>query len=335
VAVGGIIGFGVLAAVGFVVLSGGGTQTVGGATVWATLGTRDVHSLAFDPSDAQHLYFGHHNGLLESRDGGRTWQPTALSGADAMNVRTGTGPALQIAGHNVYMETADGGRTWTDVPNDLPGLDLHAFVVDPTDPSHTWAWAVGFGLFESTDRGRHWEPRQPGDWPVLAIVKSSGSTTLVGVSAHNAVNVTTRNGHTSVSAPQSADVHNSESMLVLGGVGIHEAGITFGRNTALSWDDVRANLAGAFIPLEVCLYFGLLVGLTGQTPGMMVIGLKVVTTNFSKPGILQSLWRYALGLVLSWIIIPLSPFSRIYLHDKLSGTRIIKTERVLARARAT
>jgi len=118
-------------------------------------------------------------------------------------------------------------------------------------------------------------------------------------------------------------------------VGIHEAGITFGRNTALSWDDVRANLAGAFIPLEVCLYFGLLVGLTGQTPGMMVIGLKVVTTNFSKPGILQSLWRYALGLVLSWIIIPLSPFSRIYLHDKLSGTRIIKTERVLVRARAT
>ena len=67
---------------------------------------------------------------------------------------------------------------------------------------------------------------------------------------------------------------------------------------------------------------------------MMVIGLKVVTTNFGKPGILQSLWRYALGLVLSWIIIPLSPFSRVYLHDKLSGTRIIKTERVLARARA-
>jgi photosystem II stability/assembly factor-like uncharacterized protein len=180
--IGGIVGLGVLALIGFVVLSGGGNQTVVGAIVWATLGTRDVHSLAFDPSDAQHLYFGHHNGLLESRDGGRTWQPTALSGADAMNVRTGTGPALQIAGHNVYMETADGGRTWTDVPNDLPGLDLHAFVVDPTDPSHTWAWAVGFGLFESTDRGRHWEPRQPGDWPVLAIVKSSGSTTLVGVS---------------------------------------------------------------------------------------------------------------------------------------------------------
>jgi photosystem II stability/assembly factor-like uncharacterized protein len=175
---------GAVGVVGFAVLSRGGGQTVGGATSWATLGTRDVHSLAFDPADAQHLYFGHHTGLLESRDGGRSWQPTGLSGADAMNVRPGAGPALQIAGHNVYMETADSGRTWTPVPNDLPGLDLHAFVVDPADPSHAWAYSVGFGLFESVDRGRHWAQRQPGDWPVLAVTRTSGATTLLGLSAN-------------------------------------------------------------------------------------------------------------------------------------------------------
>jgi photosystem II stability/assembly factor-like uncharacterized protein len=165
-----------------VVLSGGLAPSLGGTTAWATLGTRDVHSLAFDPTDTRHLYFGHHNGLLESRDSGRTWQPTGLRGADAMNVRPGSGADLQIAGHNVYQETADGGRTWAAVPNDLPGLDLHAFAVDPTDPAHAWAYAVGFGLFESTDRGRHWELRQPGDWPVLAVVRSSASTMLMGVS---------------------------------------------------------------------------------------------------------------------------------------------------------
>ena len=180
------VAFGAVAAisvVGFAVLSGTGSQTVNGATLWATLGTRDVHSLAFDPSDAQHLFFGHHNGLLESRDGGKSWQPTGLSGADAMNVRPGSGPALQIAGHNVYRETSDGGRTWTDVPNDLPGLDLHAFTVDPADPAHAWAYAVGFGLFESTDRGRHWEARQAGDWPVLVATRSAGKTVLIGLSA--------------------------------------------------------------------------------------------------------------------------------------------------------
>lgn len=172
-----------LAVAAFAVLSGLGPQTVGGATTWARLGTQDVHSLAIDPSDAQHLYFGHHNGLLESRDGGKSWQPTGLNGADAMNVRPGGGLALQIAGHNVYMETSDAGSTWSDVPNDLPGLDLHAFAVDPADPAHAWAFAVGFGLFESTDRGRHWEARQPGDWPVLAVMRSSGTTVLVAVSA--------------------------------------------------------------------------------------------------------------------------------------------------------
>ncbi|MCI0344897.1 MAG: hypothetical protein L0221_05550 [Chloroflexi bacterium] len=178
----GVVALGAIGVVGFALVSGGGAQTVDGATAWATLGTRDVHSLAFDPADAQHLYFGHHNGLLESRDGGRTWQATGLGGADAMNVQPGSGPALQIAGHNVYMETADAGRTWAPVPNDLPGLDLHAFAVDPADPAHAWAYAVGFGLFESTDRARHWEQRQPGDWPVLAVTRGSDATALIGLS---------------------------------------------------------------------------------------------------------------------------------------------------------
>ena len=131
--------------------------TASGATAWSTLGTRDVHSLAFDPADAQHLYFGHHGGLLETTDGGRSWQSTALNGADAMNVAPPAGGSFQIAGHNVYKELSDGGATWQDVPNDLPGLDLHAFVADPPDPSHAWAFSVGFGLFEATDKGRTWE----------------------------------------------------------------------------------------------------------------------------------------------------------------------------------
>jgi photosystem II stability/assembly factor-like uncharacterized protein len=183
----GLVGLAVVGAltlVGYVALSCGAGGSLAGPTVWSTLGTRDVHSLAFDPTDARHLYFGHHNGLLESRDGGRTWQPTGLRSADAMNVRPGSGASIQIAGHNLYQETADGGRTWAAVPNDLPGLDLHAFVVDPAEPAHAWAYAVGFGLFESTDRGRHWELRQPGDWPVLAVARSSTSTTLIGVSGN-------------------------------------------------------------------------------------------------------------------------------------------------------
>jgi photosystem II stability/assembly factor-like uncharacterized protein len=164
-----------------VVLNTGGRAAVGGATAWSTLGTQDVHSLAFDPADPQHLYFGHHGGLLETKDGGRSWQGTALRGADAMNVVPPAGGFFQIAGHNVYMETTDGGKTWQDVPNNLPGLDLHSFVADPADSSHAWAFSVGFGLFETTDKGRTWELRQPGGWGALTSFVESGKTILVGV----------------------------------------------------------------------------------------------------------------------------------------------------------
>lgn len=164
-----------------VVLNGAGQAAVGEATAWSTLGTQDVHALAFDPADPQHLYFGHHGGLLETKDGGRSWQATALRGADAMNVAPPAGDFFQIAGHNVYKETADGGETWQDVPNDLPGLDLHSFVVDPADPAHAWAFSVGFGLFETTDKGRTWDLRQPDGWGALTSFLESGKTILVGV----------------------------------------------------------------------------------------------------------------------------------------------------------
>ncbi len=51
--------------------------TRGGPTepaAWSRLGTQDVHSLAF-VGDPQHLLFGHHNGIAETRDGGKTWAP--------------------------------------------------------------------------------------------------------------------------------------------------------------------------------------------------------------------------------------------------------------------
>lgn len=79
-------------------------------------------------------------------------------------------------------------------------------------------------------------------------------------------------------------------------------------------------------------YCAVLVALVGQTPGMLIAGLRVVRTDFGRVGFAQALWRYAIALALCWYIVPLSPFSRVFANDKWSGTRLIKTERVLARA---
>ena len=90
--------------------------------------------------------------------------------------------------------------------------------------------------------------------------------------------------------------------------------------------------AGAAVWVAL-LYMILLVGLAGQTFGMMIAGLRVVTTDFRPPGIWRALVRSALAFLLWWLIIPLSLVAhRVLLHDRWSGTRLITAERVLARA---
>ncbi|HUA09324.1 MAG TPA: RDD family protein [Candidatus Acidoferrales bacterium] len=81
------------------------------------------------------------------------------------------------------------------------------------------------------------------------------------------------------------------------------------------------------------IYLFVMVGLAGQSFGMMITGLRVVRTDFRSPGIWRSFWRYLIVLLLFPIIIMLAPFMRrLMLHDRWSGTRLIRAERVMARA---
>lgn len=173
-----VLGAGAVAALLLTMNNGG--RSPEGPVAWSTLRTQDIHALAFDVAHPERLLFGHHGGLLETRDGGRTWQATALQGADAMNIGRPAGGFFQIAGHAAYTETTDGGSTWQNVPNDLPGSDLHLFVADPQNNARAWAFSVGYGLFETGDQGRTWQLRQPGTWGALATF-AAGSTVLLAI----------------------------------------------------------------------------------------------------------------------------------------------------------
>ena len=84
--------------------------------------------------------------------------------------------------------------------------------------------------------------------------------------------------------------------------------------------------------LLTAIYLWLLVGVAGQSFGMMITGLRVVTTDFRAPGLLRSLWRYLIVVFLWPFILMSAPFTwRIMLHDRLSGTRLIRAERIMAR----
>ena len=85
-------------------------------------------------------------GVFESRDGGATWS---------------------------LLSTLDGqpGRDAWNVPkNQPPGhLGLPAILPHPDEASRFWAIVQGFGIFETTDDGASWTPRNKGlraDWPI-------------------------------------------------------------------------------------------------------------------------------------------------------------------------
>jgi uncharacterized RDD family membrane protein YckC len=68
-----------------------------------------------------------------------------------------------------------------------------------------------------------------------------------------------------------------------------------------------------------------LVAIAGRTIGMMVLDLRVVRLDHGRVGIAQSVWRYAVAMVSALTVIPVlvGLFRRVYLHDRLSRTRLI------------
>lgn len=166
-----------VALVGLVLVLG---KSATSQAAWATLGTEDVHSLSFVDGDSQHLLFGHHGGILESRDGGRTW--TALPVRDdAMSMSPAQDGSIVIAGHNVFTASRNGGLTWSAIPADLPSLDIHGFTRDPLDPARMWAYLATGGLWESTDSGVQWTRVREDNVVFPLAIMRAGATRLLGV----------------------------------------------------------------------------------------------------------------------------------------------------------
>jgi Zn-dependent protease with chaperone function len=87
------------------------------------------------------------------------------------------------------------------------------------------------------------------------------------------------------------------------------------------------------LPQEFMIYSFILVALSGQTLGMMILAVKVTTTKFGRPPVWLALWR-ALVSPFGILTFALGPFARIELHDRLSGTRVVPLERTFERAPA-
>ena len=123
------------------------------------LSTEDFHSLAFSLTEPDTVFFGHHGGLLVSKNGGKDWEPTTLNNADAMALALPPSDPqiMYAAGHDVFFKSTDGGQTWESIGTNLPGTDIHGFTVNPENANQVYAHVVGFGIFGSQDGGSIWD----------------------------------------------------------------------------------------------------------------------------------------------------------------------------------
>jgi len=97
---------------------------------------------------------------------------------------------------------------------------------------------------------------------------------------------------------------------------------------------IELGAATLSVLLGLMAYSAILVALTGQTLGMMVMELRVVTTRYRRPTIVQTVWRYVSGGVSILTSIALVGFfMRIHPHDYLSRTRLVRGRSAAAPAK--
>ena len=148
----------------------------------ARMQTRDFHALMFSGAEMNTVFFGHHGGLMVSKDQGETWQPTSLQGADAMSLSSAKTNPLRMyaAGHGVFFRSDDASKTWAAVAGQMAGADMHAFAASPSDANRVYALVAGQGLASSGDGGDTWRPMSSPPGAVTALVASGAQTVLAG-----------------------------------------------------------------------------------------------------------------------------------------------------------
>ena len=137
----------------------------------------------------------HGAGVWRSGDLGETWELSSegltygdegeLKLSKVTGLTAAHGRLLAGAEAAGVFESTDGGKTWSlkstldgqpgreewNVPsNQPPGhLGMPAILPHPDDPARFWVIVQGFGIFETTDDGETWTPRNKGlraDWPL-------------------------------------------------------------------------------------------------------------------------------------------------------------------------
>ncbi|NNE46272.1 MAG: exo-alpha-sialidase [Rhodothermales bacterium] len=150
-----------------------------------------VHSLAADPSDADHIYRQDHKGMYRSRDGADTWElieeglPSGFGFPLALDRRTGYVYAFPLesdeyrmppAGSARVYRSTDRGESWQSLANGLPQSNAYmtvlrsSMVADSLDECGVYFGTTSGQVFYTRTAGKAWQ-RLPADFPRIHFLE--------------------------------------------------------------------------------------------------------------------------------------------------------------------
>ncbi len=143
----------------------------------------DVRSLAIDPRDPQHLYFGTIDGqIYVSRDGANRWTRLVNFNRpglyiDNLLIDPRDEKTLYVAAHRHkepggFFKSTDGGATWRE-STELKTESVFALEQAASDPNILVA-GTHHGVFRSKDSGDTWEQLPTSAYPDIRDVESIG-----------------------------------------------------------------------------------------------------------------------------------------------------------------
>ena len=157
-------------------LSASGLYMYEGEAAWRHIGWNHprVYGIAFHPTDPNVLYLACGNGVLRTRDGGRTWKLTTdwrVTEALSIAVDPHAPEHVYVATAYGLWRTADGGDTWVEASLDFERTYTQTVAVDRTKRGRVLAGTEG-GVYLSRDGGESWERVSPPDVAVLDLKQS-------------------------------------------------------------------------------------------------------------------------------------------------------------------
>jgi len=218
-----------------------------------------VSTVAVDPTDPRVVYLGCGNGILRSRDDGRTWRLTTdWHVSDVFGLQLDPMDATRLyaaTGWGIWRST-DGGETWIESDRGLPlaGKFTQSIVLDSTNHTRLIA-GTDLGLFVSTDGADTWA-RLDGapKVPVFHVAQSKANPQLWIVGTQGAgAQISTDGGATwTTAAPDlaranvygvAADPENSDRLAAAGWA----QGVRVSIDGGKTWTDATRGLPSVHV----------------------------------------------------------------------------------------